>query len=363
MQNKRHPQEEPNGLPCAIYTRDLIEQGGLPVEAQKQHCREEAQQTGQTVRAALYTRSAIYDPASLARQQEFCRVTAAEHSWQVDDLVFSDSGKSRLTGSDREGLNSLLQVAAEQPRPFDYVLVESIDRISRNRAVVIQIVDTLASHGVGVYFAAERLDSQNTSFRVLVTIVEIFNEQFIRAVRAKALKSSSERVRLGYTPGGRYFGYESFLAEVPVTGNIRNRETRAKLRIVPEEAETIRRIYRLFADGLTMQAIALRLTNEGVPGPGKNTSVLWNARLVSRLLQREHYRGLIVWNRSTRVRDPLTGRIMKRRKPENEIVRMSVPELRIVDEDLATAVKRRLSNVHTEKPVTASTEDFKFIEY
>jgi site-specific DNA recombinase len=353
MQNKRHPQEEPNDLRCAIYTRDLIEQGGLPVEAQKQHCREEAQQIGQIVQVAIYTRSAIYDPASLVRQQEFCRATAVEHSWQVDDLVFSDSGKPGLTESDREGLNSLLQMAAEQPRPFDYVLVESIGRLSRNRTVVIQIVDTLASHGVGVYFAAERLDSQNPSFRVMVTAFAMVDEQFIRAVRAKALKSSSERVRLGYTPGGRYFGYESYRVEVPVTGDIRNRETCAKLRIVPEEAETIRRIYRLFADGVTMQAIALRLTNEGVRGPGKNTAALWNARLASRLLQREHYMGSIVWNRATRVSHPLTGRIMKRRKPENEIVRLSVPELRIVDEDLVTAVNRRLQNVHAEKPVTA----------
>lgn len=184
----------------------------------------------------------------------------------------------------------------------------------------------------------------------MVTAFAIVDEQFIRAVHAKALKSSSERVQLGYTPGGRYFGYESYRVEVPVTGDIRNRETRAKLRIIPEEAETIRRIYRLFADGVTMQAIALRLTSEGVPGPGKNTASLWNARLVSRLLQREHYRGLIVWNRATRVSDPVTGRIMKRRRPENEIVRLSVPELRIVDEDLAAAVNRRLQNAHTEKP-------------
>jgi site-specific DNA recombinase len=300
-------------------------------------------------RAAIYTRSAIYDPTSLARQQESCRVVAAQHSWQVDDLIFSDGGKPGLTQSGREGFNSLLQMAAEQPRKFDYLLVESTDRLSRDMTAVIQIVDTLASHGVGVYFAAQRLDSRDPNFRLMVTIFAPFDGQFVRALREKALKSSHERVRLGYSPGGRYFGYESYRVEVPDTGDIKNCETRAKLRIVPEEAETIRRIYRLFADGVTMQAIALRLTNEGAPGPGKDAVPLWNARLVSRLLRREHYRGLIVWNRTERLGDPLTGRIMTRRRPESEIVRLSVPELSIVDEDLAAAVNRRAQNGHTEK--------------
>lgn len=98
-----------------------------------------------------------------------------------------------------------------------------------------------------------------------------------------------------------------------------------------------------------MQAIALRLTNEGVPGPGKDAAPLWNAGLVNRLLRREHYRGLVVWNRTERLRHPDTGRIMKHRRPVHQIVRLSVPELRIVDADLEAAVNKRLQNLHTEK--------------
>jgi DNA invertase Pin-like site-specific DNA recombinase len=301
-------------------------------------------------RAAIYARSALDAGLSLAQQELYCRAAAADHSWQIDDgLVFRDTGKPGLTETAREGLNSLLQMAAEQPRQFDYLLVESTDRLSRDMTAVIQIVDTLASHGVGVYFAAQRLDSRDPNFRLMVTIFEPFDGQFVRALREKALKSSHERVRLGYSPGGRYFGYESYRVEVPDTGDIKNCETRSKLRTVPEEAETIRRIYRLFADGATMQAIALRLTNEGAPGPGKDAVPLWNARFVSRLLRREHYRGLIVWNRTERLSDPLTGRIKKDRRPENEIVRLSVPELRIVDADLEAEVNKRLQNLRTEK--------------
>jgi DNA invertase Pin-like site-specific DNA recombinase len=124
-------------------------------------------------RAAIYTRSAIYAPTSLARQQEFCRVVAAQHSWQVDDLIFSDGDKPGLIQSGREGFNSLLQMAAEQPRQFDYLLVESTDRLSRDMTAVIQIVDTLASHGVGVLrsatagFTRPKLPTDGNNFCVI----------------------------------------------------------------------------------------------------------------------------------------------------------------------------------------------------
>jgi hypothetical protein len=39
---------------------------------------------------------------------------------------------------------------------------------------------------------------------------------------------------------------------------------------------------------------------------------------------------------------------MKYRRPENEIVRLSVPELRIVDADLEAAVNKRLQNLRPE---------------
>lgn len=349
MQNKQRDQEQPNRLRCAIYTHSAnTRQEASSAKKQEQFCRDAVQPFGRIVRAAIYTRSAVHDPASLARQQDLCCIAAAEHSWHVDDLIFSDSDKSRPTKNEREGLSLLLQRAEEQPRPFDHALVESICRLDRNMTVITRIVDTLASYGIGVYFTEDRLDSRDPTFRAMISCFATFDQRFIRTFRERVLKRSHQRVRFGNTSGGRYFGYESYRVDIPGTGKIK-RETRAKLRIIPEEAETIRRVYRLFADGLTMQAIARRLTSEGVPGPGKDSAPLWNAGLVSRLLRREHYSGLVVWNQTARLRDPLPGRIMKRRKPEDEIVRLYVPDLRIVGADLATALNRRLQNVHAGK--------------
>lgn len=45
-----------------------------------------------------------------------------------------------------------------------------------------------------------------------------------------------------------------------------------------------------------------------------------------------------MFNRTKRVRHPLTGKVAVKMRPENEIVQVDMPDLRIVDDDLAAKV-------------------------
>lgn len=59
--------------------------------------------------------------------------------------------------------------------------------------------------------------------------------------------------------------------------------------IVPEEAELVRRIYRLFMQGKTPHAIGIILTTEGIPIlAGKEK---WQSSTIESILQNEKYRG------------------------------------------------------------------------
>ena len=59
--------------------------------------------------------------------------------------------------------------------------------------------------------------------------------------------------------------------------------------IVPKEAEVVRRIYRLFLDGMTPYKIKLTLENEGALSPsGRST---WQPRTVLSILTNEKYKG------------------------------------------------------------------------
>ena len=59
--------------------------------------------------------------------------------------------------------------------------------------------------------------------------------------------------------------------------------------INPEQAELVRRIYRMCVDGMTPTGIARQLTAEGIPTPGKKK--VWQATVVESILTNEKYKG------------------------------------------------------------------------
>src|SRR5690606_566770 len=65
---------------------------------------------------------------------------------------------------------------------------------------------------------------------------------------------------------------------------------RGRLQIYEPEAHIVRRIYREYAGGASLRAIATRLTDEGVPTPtGRNSR--WSASTVRRILLNPAYIG------------------------------------------------------------------------
>lgn len=57
----------------------------------------------------------------------------------------------------------------------------------------------------------------------------------------------------------------------------------------PEEADTVRGVYRRYAEGASYKAIAAELTSTGIPYmPDKS---VWNKNMVARILQNENYLG------------------------------------------------------------------------
>ena len=59
--------------------------------------------------------------------------------------------------------------------------------------------------------------------------------------------------------------------------------------VVPEQAKTVRLIYKLFLDGMTMHTIAGELTKRGIKTPGGKDK--WNQSTVRSILTNEKYKG------------------------------------------------------------------------
>jgi DNA invertase Pin-like site-specific DNA recombinase len=69
----------------------------------------------------------------------------------------------------------LLEAATSLPHPFDCVIVTDTARVGRNLRNVADILDTLARHGVYVYFASGGLDSRHADFQTALPVMESFS--------------------------------------------------------------------------------------------------------------------------------------------------------------------------------------------
>lgn len=99
-------------------------------------------------------------------------------------------------------------------------------------------------------------------------------------------RSISENVTWGhrkrFADGKVSFAYSRFL------GLDKDKET-GKIVVNPEQAETVKLIFRLFLEGMTPHSIAAELTSRSIKTPsGKD---VWNQQPVRRMLSNEKYKG------------------------------------------------------------------------
>src|SRR5437016_2616642 len=279
------------------------------------------------------------------------REYARQKAWLiVEDYVVADSEVSGEAMAGRDGLHRLLEAARTNPLPFDCVLLEDTSRLARNLPDQLRMIDRFAFHGVSVVFFSQGIDTSQQNARTLATLHGMVDEQFLVGLRDKVHRGQHGRVLQGMIPGGRCYGYRNVPIEDPNRTGKYGRP--AILGVSPEingeEAEVVRRMFKMYADGMGVGQSAKQLNREGVPAPVPAKNRLhraWSRYTVWEMLRNERYRGVLVWNRTKKVRNPETGRKISKSRPESERVRVEVPELRIVPEDLWQAVHDRIAHV------------------
>ena len=143
------------------------------------------------------------------------------------------------------------------------------------------------------------------------------------------------KARRGLNVGGRVYGYEN----VEIKDG--DRRVRVEYRIHAGQADIIREIFRRYAAGEGLRTIAKELNARGVPAPraGKRGIGSWCVGSLKPMLQRDRYRGVIVWGKKEKTYRK--GTKVRVSRPEEEWIRVEAAELRIVDEELWNAAQAR----------------------
>jgi site-specific DNA recombinase len=295
-----------------------------------------------TRRCAIYARysSDLQRESSIDDQLRKCREFAEKQDWIVlDAYIRFDEAISGAALVGRDALQDLIRCAKQSPRPFDTILVEDSSRLARNLADQRRTVETLGFHGVSVFFVSQNIDTRHENSPMLLAMHGIMDEQFLVGLGQKVHRGQEGRVLQRMNPGGRCYGYRN----VPIEDATRQGKygrmavLGVNQEIIPEEADVVRHIFKMYSDGHGFATIAKQLNSEGIPSPKPAKNRLhqaWSRYTIREMLFNERYRGVIVWNRTRKTRNPETGRKVSKTRPESEWKRVDAPELRIVPEAL-----------------------------
>jgi len=224
------------------------------------------------MRCAIYARysSDLQRESSIDDQIRKCREYAGLKGWLVlDGYIRSDNAVSGAALAARDALNSLIADAMGRPRPFDRILVDDTSRLARHLADSLTIVERLQFRGVGVVFVSQGIDSLEKTARPLLALNGMMDEQALVGIADKVHRGQEGRVLKGLNPGGKCFGYINVPIEDPTRQGKYGRPAilGVELRIRPEQAAVVIRIFRMYADGYGLARIAKILNDERVPAP------------------------------------------------------------------------------------------------
>ena len=280
-------------------------------------------------RVIIYARysSDMQNPNSARDQIFLCEREAARRGWKVVEAI----DDVQVTGSieQRKGFRRLRDALAQ--RACDFVLIESLDRVSRDQEHLARLYKEATFNDVEIHALDKgKVDIIHIGFSGTMAAL------FLETLAFKTRRGLAARIRSGKSAGGRSYGYQ-----VAVDDN-GNSET-GDLVIDEAEAIVVRRIFREFAEGRSPLRIAATLNADGVPAPrsGKAGMGAWKQNTINGnrergtgILNNELYIGRRVWNRLRYLKDPATGRRVSRLNPSEEWEVAEVPALRIIDDTL-----------------------------
>jgi len=282
---------------------------------------------------------------SIDDQTRVCKKKAALLGLNVIAVRADEAISGSLPVAARPGGKALLEDALAGK--FSVLLLEGLDRLSRDLVEQETIVRRLEHRGIRIIGVSDGYDSETdgSSRQLMRGVRGLINETYITDLSSKTRRGMAGQIARGFHVAGPSYGYRSQVAAT----NGKGEPIGYKLEIVPEEAAIVRRIYDEFGKGLSCQKIAHGLNDDFIKGPRSGTwgvSVLYGSpRKGSGILNNEIYVGKVIWNRSHWVKDPDTHKRVRLDRPKSEWVIEEKPDLRIVSDEQWAKVRERIGGL------------------
>lgn len=232
-------------------------------------------------RAVIYCRVSTQEQAqrdALAVQVEEAQIAVKSNEWVlVDQYIEMESG---TTKHGRSEYMRLLDDIKDKNK-FDIIVIKSLDRLNRSAKNWYLFVEELVNNDKLLYIYMDRA-FYKTDDRLISGVKAILAEQYSRDLSSKINNAHEYRQKNGTT----------VLINNNTYGYVKNPDK--SVSIHPEEAEMIRKIYRLAAQGCGSRTISKILYQDGIRN--RNGNQLEESS-IRRIIKNPLFKGVVVMNK------------------------------------------------------------------
>ena len=165
--------------------------------------------------------------------------------------VYADMG---ISGTDTSKRGEFLRMLADcEEGKIDIILTKSISRFARNTVDLLETVRHLKDLGIEVRFEKEHIHSLSEDGELMLTLLASFAQEESRSI--------SENVKWGVRK--RFQSGEIGAANKHILG-YRYDDGLRKYVIIPEEAEAVRWMFKMYIDGVPLRGIAESMNSAGI---------------------------------------------------------------------------------------------------
>jgi DNA invertase Pin-like site-specific DNA recombinase len=192
------------------------------------------------------------------------------NDWQFAG-VYADEA---LTGTkdSREEFQQLLEDS--KAGKIDMIITKSISRFARNTVTLLKTVRELDKLNVDVFFEEQNIHSISSEGEMVLTLLASVAQEESRSVSENMKWRIKKEFEQGEIWGGRS----------PLGYSLKNKT----FRVIPEEAEVVQLIYKLYVDGNGAEAICQILDAKGIK---PKESKKWGPTSIIKILSNRNYTG------------------------------------------------------------------------
>jgi len=247
------------------------------------------QMAASEVRVAPYCRVSTLSEQqaeSYELQKQYYKEYIEKHPNWVLVEIYADEGISATSVKHRKAFTQMIEDS--KAGKIDLIVTKSVSRFARNVVDCVKYIRLLKAlpKPVGVFFETENINSLTQNGELLLTVLAAFAQDESMTKSLSVAWGIRQRFDKGIPKIIEPYGYTR-------VKDIENGDT---LVVNPKEAEVVKRIFRMYLQGMTPYKIAKTLTEEGIPSPKGKPK--WTVSSVTYILGNDRYAGDVVMQKT-----------------------------------------------------------------